>query len=240
MSFKYKIQSKYIVSEVEDDEAKAAPPSPSMKKKTYYHGTPTEQQAKKIWVEGIKPDLVEDEGQISVPVKGRVYCTSNLGYAVIYALGGDIAGTPFNKDFEPDYGKYGYLFVIKGDQFKDIHPDEDQVGEAIHDKKFPWLTKLAEKHLSDEEESDPDGCMTGSLLKDVYQGCYTCWIKSGKLLLPYLTDNQKLQIIRKYGNVAHEGVLHPSEMWKIDRSKTKLLKKDGSNFFKIATLVKKR
>ena len=44
MSFKSKIQSKYSVSEVKDDEAKAAQPTSNMKKKTYYYDTPTEQQ----------------------------------------------------------------------------------------------------------------------------------------------------------------------------------------------------
>lgn len=235
--FSSRIKAKY---KVEDKEADAAPPTPAMKKGNYYHGTTTKRNADKIWQEGIKPDLSDTpDYNISKPVAGRVYCTKNIGYALIYALGGDIAG---NKKplFVDDFGRFGYVFVIPGAQFKEIHPDEDEVGKAIHDKKLPWLTKIANDLLKNEEPADEEACGYDSLLREIELGCYTCWIKAGKLLLPHLTDKQKLDIIKKYGNVAHEGILHPTEMWQIDRNLIPKLTKDGSNFFQVAKKIKGR
>lgn len=242
--FKEKIAASYQIKEKEAD---AAPPTPAIKKGNYYHGTPTKENAVKIWKEGIKPDLSETpEHNISKPVAGRVYITKNIGYALIYALGGDFAGKSSLLD---SYGqpkskkelslyRYGYLFVIPGSQFGEIHPDEDQVGKAIYENKLPWLTNLAKKHLAEEDQPDAnDEGGYGALLDGVKDGDYASWIKAGKLLLPHLTDKQKIEIIKKYGNVAHEGILHPTEMWQIDRNLTPKLKKDGSNFFQLAKKI---
>jgi hypothetical protein len=210
--FKEKIAASYQIKEKEAD---AAPPTPAIKKGNYYHGTPTKEKAAKIWKEGIKPDLSETpEHHISKPVAGHVYCTKNLGYALIYALGG------MTPDIVTKYGQFGYVFVIPGSQFSEIHPDEDQIGKAVYENKLPWLTKLATYLLG--------GTLNPSLFLTR---------KAGKRLLPHLTDEQKIEIIRKYGNVAHEGILHPTEMWQIDRTLTPKLKKDGSNFFQLAKKI---
>ena len=225
--FSSQVKAKY---EVQDKEADAAPPTPGMKKDSYYHGTPTKGKAEKIWEEGILPDLSSTpEHEISKPIAGRVYCTKNLSYALMYALGGDMAGKKI-VSFLDKYGQFGYVFVIPGKQLKEIHPDEDEVGKAVYEKKLPWLTKLADKRLADEE----------ALLDGVRDGDYESWIKAGKLLLPRLTDEQKIEIIEKYGNIAHEGILHPTEMWQIDRNLIPDLKKDGSNFFQLAKKIKSR
>jgi len=231
MSAKFKV--------VPSGEADAAPPTSELKMGTYYHGTPTKERADKIWKDGIKPDLsVTPEHAISKPIAGRVYITKNIGYALIYALGGDVAGSkPFSLD---SYGQFGYLFVIKGSQLNEIHPDEDEVGKAIYENKLSWLSTLAKKLLADEDQPDENDDWGSPLLDGVKVGDYSSWIKAGKLLLPHLTDKQKIEIIEKYGNVAHEGILHPTEMWKIDRHLTPKLKRDGSNFFQIAKKVKTR
>jgi len=230
--FSSQVKAKYLV---QDKEADAAPPTPGMKKDSYYHGTPTKGKAEKIWEEGILPDLSSTpEHEISKPIAGRVYCTKNLSYALMYALGGDMAGKKI-VSFLDKYGQFGYVFVIPGKQFKEIHPDEDEVGKAVYEKKLPWLTKLAKEHLIYEGQIG-----YRNLLDGVNSGDYESWITAGKLLLPHLTDEQKLEIIEKYGNVAHEGVLHPTEMWEIDRNLSLKLKPDGSNFFQIAKKIKTR
>ena len=236
--FSSQVKAKYLV---QDKEADAAPPTPGMKKDSYYHGTPTKGKAEKIWEEGILPDLSSTpEHEISKPIAGRVYCTKNLSYALMYALGGDMAGKKI-VSFLDKYGQFGYVFVIPGKQLKEIHPDEDEVGKAVYEKKLPWLTKLADKRLADEEQSyENDEGGHGALLDGVRDGDYESWIKAGKLLLPHLTDEQKLEIIEKYGNVAHEGVLHPTEMWEIDRNLSIKLKQDGSNFFQVAKKIKSK
>lgn len=237
MSFKKRVNKTYILC---SKESEAALPTSSMQQMKYYHGTPTKQKADKVWREGIKPDLSTTEGT-SKPIPGRVYCTQNLKEALIYAVGYAFTpGEPINLDVTQQHGKFGYLFVLKGKQFKDIHPDEDQVGKAVYEKFKPWLTALAEKHLDGVEPDDIETSAYEDLLKDVYLGDYTAWIQAGKILLPYLTDKQKIEIIKKYGNVAHEGVLYPSEMWQIDRTQIQNLDDDLTNFFKVAKLIEKR
>lgn len=238
MTLKKQIKSKYVIN---DKQAKAAKPTPTIKKDIFYHGTPTGERAEKIWKEGILPDLsITPEHEISKPVSGRVYCTNSIKYAVIYALGGDVAGNS-RPLFIDKYGQYCYIFVISGKQLKNIHPDEDNVGQAIHDKKFTWLTQLANQYLRDEDQPDAnDEGEYGALLDGIYDGDYASWIKAGKILLPQLTDSQKLDIIKEFGNIAHDGALHPSEMWQFDRALTSDLKRDGSNFFQLAKKIKSK
>jgi len=260
--FKTVVKSKYVIAE--GQEADAAPPSAALKKEVYYHGTTTTENANKIWKGGIKPDLSDvGDWETHKPVKGHVYCTRDIFSAFMYAAvdncGRDrqasehilsdaifYEGPGGNyKDPIPEYGKYGYVFVIPASQFKDVHPDEDEVGKAVHDKAFPWLNKLAEQKLADEESENIEECASDSLLEDVDNQCYRCWIKAGKLLLPLLTDKQKLDIIKKYSNVAHAGVLKPTEMWRFDRtrlpdifdSKSKNVK-PGFDFFQFAKRLK--
>ena len=134
---------------------------------------------------------------------------------------------------------------------KEVDPDEDHVGEAVYKKAFPWLTEMADKHLSkvnpvgrlkDNDDDNDEGewgvdYFYRNLMEDVESGNYDAFIKAGKVLLPYLNNEQKIAIIKKFGNIAHEGALHPTEMWRIDRKKTQELKTDGSNFFKVAEKV---
>jgi hypothetical protein len=236
MPFLQKVYANFKV--VPAKETDAAPPTPSMKKGIFYHGTGDSECIDKIWKEGLKPDLgiYQDRLKNLEPVKGHVYITKDLKTALTYAI------SPRNK------GEYGYIFVIKGDELKDIHPDEDNIGEAIMEGKFPWLDSLAKKHLKGIPYEDDDNDYD-DLLDGVIDGDSVCeaWALAGKIILPHLNDEQKLQIMSTYDNVAHEGVLFPSEVWKIRLDKV-LVKDRGffldyyniSNFFKDASLLNKR
>lgn len=220
----------------------AAKATDKFKSKIYYHGTPTILRANAAWKEGIRPDLSKIPAtNISRPVAGRVYVTDSLKYAIIYALGGDFAGSDCETLIKM-YGKYGYLFVIDGQQLQaDIQPDEDQIGEAVYlnqqdSTKFPWIRAMAIEHIQTEDAEDD---YYRSLLHAVKDGLYDAWIKTGHILLPYLTGQQKFEIMEHFGNIAHLGLIKPKEMWEFDRSNCKQLKRDGSNFFELAKLKEK-
>ena len=170
MSFMKKLQSHYSV-EI-SREADAAPPTPAMKKGIFYHGTDKSECIDKIWKEGLKPDLglYQDREKNWEAVKGHVYITKDLKTALTYAI------SPSNK------GEYGYIFVIKGDALKDIHPDEDNIGEAIMEGKFPWLDSLAKKHLKGIPHEDDDNDYD-DLLDAVLDGEELCeaWALAGKM-----------------------------------------------------------
>lgn len=222
----------------------AAPP-PAMRQQKFYHGTKTEEAAQKIWAQGIRPDLsTTPETNVSRPVEGRVYLATHPKESIPYLLGGAYGGHELpDRDLSRD-GQYGYLFVVDGKSLADIQPDEDQVGQAVHDRAFPWL----DQHLPTLREEFPEGVddydeerrQYADLLAQVDSGEYDGWIKAGHILLPHLTDQEKIAIIKRYGNVANEGRVMPVEMWRFDKVKSPLLRSNGSNFFELATLVKKR
>ena len=108
-----------------------AAPSANILAKTYYHGTHDHAAAENILTNGIQPpDLSLRKGLLK-PVVGKVYCTDKLGYAQIYAIGGDIAGS--DVDIRRYINKHGYIFVIPGSGLKDVQPDEDSIGSFLHD-----------------------------------------------------------------------------------------------------------
>lgn len=193
--------------------------------KIYYHGFSKEEYLKDIQLNGLKaPDLTNRKGNLR-PIDGKVYITPDLRYAIIYSIGGDMLGIFIPKSILESNGLYGYLAIIDGKQLLDIQPDEDDIGQFIHDKKFYWLNDLAQRILS------------VSTYKKVMNGEYEYFARAGKVLVKKLSDDQKLSIIDSGSHIAHGGNLKPKEIWKFDKSKSNELLKDGSNFFKLASKI---
>jgi hypothetical protein len=209
--------------------------------KLYYHGTSNEKNALLIINQGILPDLSKTKGTAR-PVDGRVYATINIVHALPYLLGGAMAGHDLPKDWIEE-SRYGYLFIIKGEDLEDIQPDEDQIGQAVHDKAFPWVDKyldlISEEEPENSDFDEEEGFSHRNLLSQVNLGEYAGWIKAGHLLLKNLTQSEMNDVIEKYGNVAHLGVVYPVDTWKFDKLKCPQLKEDGSNFFELAELISK-
>ena len=202
--------------------------------KVYYHGTSAKEAAESILQSGIQPpDLSSRQGALT-PVQGKVYITPDISYAQIYAIGADMAGSDASRMIE-NYGQYGYVFVIDGDKLGDIQPDEDSVGEMIHNEEVSWLDDMARYYL-DEEPYDDEGQDLGyySLYDAVMGGEYDAWATAGKFLLDEMSDSQKQKLIDAGAHIANTGVLIPSKAYRIDRNKTQQLKRDGSNFFDLA------
>lgn len=191
-------------------------------KKTYYHGTSSEKAAKGILNKGISPPDLTSRHGLTKPIEGKVYITTDLRYALVYALEGDIIGSDYNFskwDIEP----IGYIFIIEGKQLKDIQPDEDSVGEMVYKKQPEWLYKLAVMNLAD------------STMRKVMDGEYAYWAKAGKVLVKKMSDNQKLELIDMGAHIAHTGALKPKELWVFNKAEDNpKFKKDASNFFQIA------
>jgi oligoribonuclease (3'-5' exoribonuclease) len=237
-----------------------APAPEEFKSMRFYHGTSDEKKAQGIWKQGILPDLsTTPETSVARPVAGRVYMAANLRDAIPYVLGGAFAGSTIPKSYFKG-SPHGYLFVVDGASLGDIQPDEDQVGRAVHDrishneKDLAWIDKYlddieAEQPEFDTEIEDEKGNLVPNsnpfihhqnLLKQIKFGEYAGWIRAGHVLLPLLTDAEKMSVIKRYGNVAHHGKVLPIEMWQIDKKDSKELKEDGSNFFEVAKLVNQR
>lgn len=205
--------------------------------KKYFHGTSSEKAGKAILASGIEPgDIAMPEkhkstkGPNLTPVPGKVYITSDFRYAQIYAIGGDMAGS----SYKPQGSEAGYLFVIDGHDLHDIQPDEDSVGEMAmyaardrkYDGKIEWLVNLVRNNLTSKQWAK------------LLDGSYTMYAHAGKKVLSLMSDAQKHQLIDLGAHVAHTGKLIPKEAYKIDFTKIKDLKRDGSNFFDHAEKIK--
>jgi hypothetical protein len=166
-----------------------------------------------------------------------VYMTDSLEYAMAYVLGGMFAGTDVPESFMKK-GRYGYLFEIK-DLAGEVHPDEDSVGEMAYKGNPVWLGKMAERYLQDVEWDEDEGpdqwYYEGKSVYDIMMdGEYGAWAQGGKILLGEMSDAQELELISMGAHVAHEGTVRPSRCWKFDKGNSRLLKKNGSNFFRLA------
>lgn len=242
--------------------AEMAAPQYIHRRRKYYHGTSTESAARGIIEKGIKPQVYTSKRQLT-PVSGRAYVTGELGYALMYALGGDFAGhdvSRYLKDSSKD--RYGYVFVVKGTELGDIQPDEDSIGEVIahvlqwnstpkenRDLKqigkywsasdiklfknilkdsnaFSQLTQLANYDVTDNQK------------KKLLDGEYGYYAQVGKKLVKKMSDELKLKLIKFGMHVANEGIMKPSEVWRVDKFRSAELKRDGSNFFDIAERIK--
>jgi hypothetical protein len=224
-----------------------ATPRPQHLAAVYYHGTPTETAARGILANGIDPAHTElkyagNEKSIAKPQPNRIYITRDLSYAMVYAIGGNLAGSDVSRDI-PKYGQYCFLFEIPGQHLLDIVPDEDSIGEMLcqwwnpdyYRRHHPRLWERdAEVKIMHELSALARRKLTDAQQRRVQDGEYEYWIKAGKRLLPLLTDDQLLRIIDVGAHVAHQGVLHPSKCWRLDRDDVKHLKGDGSNFFDYA------
>lgn len=205
----------------------------------FYHGTPTKEKAYKIVAGGIQPGCHVDATALT-PAEGVVYVTKDLAYAVIYALGGALLGYETPDNLVREYGRYGYVFAIPGDQIGVVDPDEDSIGEMIYNKEPPWLREIAEDVLQGVETAFPGDYYEGQgylLLNLVDDGEYAAWAEAGKILIRHLSEDEVIDLIEAGAHIAHHGSLCPSEAWRIDRRRSQELSEDASNFFEIAERI---
>lgn len=199
--------------------------SPAYDTNVLYHGTSVRSAAEDILRNGlVPPNLSGRANTFMRPMSGKVYLTPSLRYGIIYSLGGDVLGHELPKGFA-DKEPFGYLFEIQDADPMKMQPDEDSVGEAIYENKFPWLNHIAERLVAT------------SRLQRLMDGEYAYFASVGKQLMPWLTDWQKRELIESGSHIAHDGTVTPSRGWRIDKTKSKELLPDGSNFFDLAERI---
>lgn len=215
-----------------------------------YHGTSTQAAADSIIQSGfIKPPETVSKKMLA-PVKGKVYITPDLSYALIYALGANMANHDMSQSLMGK-DRYGYVFVIDAKSVKDVQPDEDSIGGFVmrHTKS---RSQYGASSSVWSQIFDPDGTddtdkkrvweflkrsMTEKQFQGAIDGYVTHQAQGGKRALQFMPDEFKLNLIKWGAHIAHDGILKPSECWQVDKTKSKEFKRDGSNFFDIATKV---
>lgn len=99
----------------------------------------------------------------------------------------------------------------------------DEIGSVTRDRMASEGVDLdADDEIADwlemNEEYDREEFWewsTDNLYDAAMFGEYTAWAEAGKILLPMLDDDQVLDLIGYGKNIAHRGVVRPSECWKI-------------------------
>jgi hypothetical protein len=230
--------------------AEMATPRESDKAKVYYHGTNNEKAARGIWEQGLDP--VHTEIKYSgkrtksnfKPQQDRVYITTDLPYAMIYGIGGDMAGSDCTRDIKV-YGQYGFVFEFTGTAFNDIVPDEDSIGEFLYyllNQNSKWH-QADEKYAIRNEKLKPIGKELVNMakawlsvrdLEKIKDGDIEYWAKGGKKLISKMDDEFLLKIVDCGAHLGHAGKLHPSKCYRFDRADVIHMKHDGSNFFEYA------
>jgi hypothetical protein len=221
-----------------------ATPSEQILSMPLYHATNNSKAGEEILADGFIRSKDHDTNNFLTPVKGMIYSSSSLENATIYALGGVMMGNDF-RQLTSDSGRYGYIFMLDSKSMTDVQPDEDSVGEIFanglsfendgglrgavweNNGKAPvWLTRLGL------------GSVAWSRIKKAVDGEYIYYASIGKQLLPKMTDQQKLDLIENYGaHVAHKGAIKIVKAWKLDKSHSKEINRDGSNVLDIAEEV---
>lgn len=221
----------------------------------FYHGTDGK-NLKNILKDGFikvpteellieKYGTTKDEGT-AVPVKGRVYVTKDLGYALMYAIGANMVG---EKSSGSRLHKKGGIVIVK--PTTPLYPDEDWVGDKFlspyYDNKFDdKIYKLIKNaleecnpHLLEEIEdlqyNDDDG-------RYAYLSAdnHTTFGKKIIHCLEDLDPETMAEVASHAPNLSHAGDLKVEEAWAFDvKTINPKLKKDGSNFFDLATRIDK-
>ena len=218
----------------------ATPRSKDVDKK-YYHGTNKVKDINDIIKNGIRPpDLTLRAKNKLTPRQGKVYITPDFVTAQIYAIGADMAGHDWvDKNAIEEGRQFGYICIIDGKDLVDIEPDEDSIGHYIYRllNKKPTELSLKEQHFL---HNNVEYKLTPRQKKLVKEGEYEEFAHVGKKIIQSMNIDDKFAVIDfpEESHIAHSGPTHPKEIWKFDLTETKNLKRDGSNFFKIAKRIK--
>lgn len=215
----------------------------------FYHGTADAKVAKQILQAGeLRPGDVRDSPMS--PVAGRVYMTPDLEYVLSYVLGA-------HQSCSADVlckrsGRYGYLFVVAGQDLTDVLIDEDMVGEAICSQQPRWLKREFEALIDNYprayenmigllmQDRDTDDPMEEYYFMDELMSCAFPEVPTaGKFFLEHADDDKILELIGELEGAAisNKGPVRFRECWRFDKRQTPQLKLDGSNFFELAKQV---
>jgi len=209
---------------------------------SYFHGCPNSAAVEKIVAEGAIRPRVEKRTGFLAPVAGRVYLTRAPGFALIHALGGDIAGHEMRADFIERDGPYGCVFEVKEAALRgDLQPDEDEVGKLLSDMlygkgihypgykegSFSFLVDLARRHYKPET------------LMRVKYGEYIWFARVGKGLLQRMSDHEKRALLASglFENVSYKGSVPFQVGWLFDKREAPRLRRDAGNLSEFARQI---
>lgn len=189
------------------------------------------------------------------PVKGRAYLTRDLGYALIYALGGDMVGQQIEPEVEKSLTKddaEGGVVQVRPDP-KKLVPDEDWLGEVVSNGLLAELEPKGMGKYSKKEHIELFQSLQkinyGLALRPIIEKMrnlynrgsiglfeYANWARFGKQIARVLLrSGTPKDVMDAAPNLSHDGPLPVVRAWVFDKVRDNpKLKKDGSNFLQVA------
>lgn len=203
-----------------------------IRSRKFFHGVSTTDRGEAFLQQGfIDPARTEQGKTFLAPVANMTYASQEPATALIYSVGGDLAGTESGvpEQWIAEKGRYGYIFEIDPDSLSTIQPDEDSIGEATWEEKYDWLNQLARRNL------------TANQFRKVMDGEYIYWAQAGKKLVPLMSQDQKYELIRDGANIANVGPLRFGRAWRIDKTRIGELPREPSldDILRLAELVER-
>jgi hypothetical protein len=203
---------------------------------TYYHGgsgASIRQMAK----DGYVMAPVETGKGYQSPLAGRSYLTKDLGYALIYALGGDMVGQDATGYYRS--GDEGGIVLVAPNE-DTLIPDEDWLGQKLCDGyEAMSRNKPSNDPIFEQMTQIPLlGPVFDKMVKarDLWDMAYQSMI--GKMAIRLLMKSYPeylKRLAKESHTLSHEGNLKVLKAWVFNKEKDNpKLKKDGSNFFEIA------
>lgn len=200
---------------------------------TYYHGgsgASIRQMAK----DGYVAAPLETGNRYQSPLAGRSYLTKDLGYALIYALGGDMVGYQGNDPHYLDGPEGGIVLVSPNEET--LIPDEDWLGEKFTSGFQGASNSIYETLKNQQALSQVFQNMQKQNKNKLWEMSYQSMIgkMAIRILMKYNPSYLK-ELAKESHSLSHEGNLKVLKAWVFDKAKDNpKFKKDGSNFFDIA------
>ena len=214
----------------------------------FYHGTSDETAAKAILNIGtLIPGDHSGEVHNMTPMVNRTYITSDLGYALIYALGGNYVGSKTSINANDD--EYGYIFKIHKGNIKNRIPDEDVVGEKardivsgddshnFQDAETDELNDLVSYAFNNVIEPDEDEDFSSPYDRFIDHE-YEFFAVVGKIILSRGSKRLIASFRRISSHHSGEGAMIIDHAWKFQKKEAANMQRDGSDFFQHATQIK--
>ena len=211
-----------------------------------YHGCPSPEFGAAILSSGVLRPREEPGRSLLSPIAKRVYFTTELRTAAIYALGGVFMGAEPGKHVMR-HGKEGFIFTADVDPAKCI-PDEDCVGFVLAESSrlddpvspysdHPTLAAAlrAEPGMAMSLADTIGRAMTANQRNLAEEGYIAYMAAGGKRALPRLSERQRTWMIEHGSNLSHLGEVKWQAAWKLDKQLCRNLAHDGSNLLEVAT-----
>lgn len=230
--------------------------APSHTGSVLYHGTSVVERGEAILRDGCLRAATREEldarygKSFQRPVDGRVYLTTSLEYAAVYALGGYRAGHDFAREGDAA-DPYGYVFAVDGSGVSMV-PDEDSLGSLpsmLQDIDRAPASILGSARDVFAQQCLLDPCfrsevtrqvarsLTPHVAKKAADGMAVWQSKAGKALLRGLSPDLLARLTPLFPHRSAGGPLRWTAAWKMPKASAKLVRHDCSNLFEVATRI---